>query len=393
MDWGDWKEYIDRIGSRLEREREDLRQRARQAGDELDKMEERWKTFVSRVSEIEFSEVTDDVRATAENLAAELREGYSRLRDTIGEAGKAGAPDPDGGGGAPREAEPASRPPTAAGPDEGDGRTDAPDAAYTMGYGEEFRRVLERRSAETHAADLLPLLRKGMRVLDFGCGTGSISVGLAKAVEPGELHGIDMEESQIEIAQAAAKAGGHDNAAFQAGDAAQLPFEDERFDVAHCNAVLMHVPGTQAVLAEVMRVLRPGGILSVRELNTPSSFIEPGFGELESAWDTFAGLLAANGGHPRMGREIAGTLRAAGWSDVRANGSFELFRSADDRVFFHRFVSEWFFAEDTVKAATQHGLASAERLDAWRNALDRWRDHPGALAGFAWGGATAKKPG
>jgi len=376
----DWNEHIDKIKARLERERDELRERARRAkagaGDELDKMEEKWKAFVSRVADVELSDVTDEVRETAEKLAAELREGYSRLREAFGDAGgKRGAEDPPKDGG------------------EGEDGEDGPaGGTYTMGYGEEFRRVLERRSAQSHAADLLPLLRPGMRVLDFGCGTGSISVGLAEAVAPGELHGIDMEESQIAIAAAAAKAGRHGNAFFQQGDAAALPFEDDGFDAAHCNAVLMHVPGTQAVLAEVKRVLKPGGLLSVRELNTPSSFIEPDFGQLDGAWTTFSGLLSANGGHPRMGREIAGVLREAGWSNVRANGSFELFRSTDDRAFFHRFVSEWFFSEETVEAVAKHGLVPIEQLDAWRNALDRWRDHPGGLAGFAWGGATASKP-
>ena len=60
---------------------------------------------------------------------------------------------------------------------------------YTMGYSEEFLRMLHRRSAQSHAAYLLPHLGPGMRLLDFGCGPGTISVGLAKAIEPGELHG------------------------------------------------------------------------------------------------------------------------------------------------------------------------------------------------------------
>ncbi len=122
---------------------------------------------------------------------------------------------------------------------------------YTMGYTEEFLQLLARRSAQNSAAHLLPHLKSGQRLLDFGCGPGSISVGLATAVAPGELHGIDMEESQVMMARAAAKAGGHDNATFHVGDATALPFDDDYFDVAHCHAVLMHVPATQATLAEV----------------------------------------------------------------------------------------------------------------------------------------------
>ena len=73
-------------------------------------------------------------------------------------------------------------------------------SSYTMGYSDEFRQLLNRRSMETHAAHLLPHLKPGLRVLDFGCGPGTISVGLAGAVDPGEVHGVDMEESQIDLA-------------------------------------------------------------------------------------------------------------------------------------------------------------------------------------------------
>ena len=61
--------------------------------------------------------------------------------------------------------------------------------SYTMGYSEEFRQMLDQRSAETHAVYLLPHLKPGHRVLDFGCGPGTISVGLARTVDPGEVHG------------------------------------------------------------------------------------------------------------------------------------------------------------------------------------------------------------
>ena len=63
-------------------------------------------------------------------------------------------------------------------------------------------------------------------------------------------------------ARAAAEAGGHTNATFHVGDVTDLPFEDGYFDVAHCHAVLMHVPDTKGVLSEVKRVLKPGGIVA-----------------------------------------------------------------------------------------------------------------------------------
>ena len=261
-------------------------------------------------------------------------------------------------------------------------------ATYTMGYSDDFQKLLRRRNAETNAAHLLPYLNPGLRVLDFGCGPGTISVGLAKAIEPGELCGIDMEESQIEIARAAAEAGRHENAVFQTGEATNLPFEDDSFDVAHCHAVLMHAPDTQAVLAEVRRVLKPGGIISSREMFVGSSFLEP---EIRDGWEMFAKLIAANGGHPQIGKELKGVFLEAGFSDISASVSFEPFVTAEDIDFLHDFISGWFFAPGTVEAATKYGLATEEQFSNWRTLLDQWRENPVALAAFAWGEAIGRK--
>ncbi len=268
----------------------------------------------------------------------------------------------------------------------------SPAPAYTMGYSDEFQKLLARRNAETCAAHLLPHLGPGLRVLDFGCGPGTISMGLAKAVAPGELHGIDMEASQIEMARSAAAAGGHANAFFRTGDATDLPFEDGSFDIAHCHAVLMHVPDTQAALAEVKRVLRPGGMLSTREMVGHATFFEPEVEDLSGAMETFLKLLRANGGHPRMGCELKRILLESGFSDIRAGASFESFTETEDVRFFHGFASGWFFAPGTMDVIEKHGLANREQLDDWRRMLDAWRDAPGAMAAIAFGEATARKP-
>lgn len=265
---------------------------------------------------------------------------------------------------------------------------DASTATYTMGYSDDFQRLLRRRNAETSATHLLPHLEAGMRVLDFGCGPGTISVGLAKAVEPGELFGVDMEASQIEIARAAAEAGGHRNAMFQTADVTDLPFEDDSFDVAHCHAVLMHAPDTEAVLAEVRRVLKPGGIISSREMFVDSSFLEP---TMRDGWETFAKLIEANGGHPQIGRELKRLFIEAGFSDISASVSFEPFCTGEDIDFLHGFITAWFFSPSTVEAATKYGLASQDQFDEWRGVLDQWRESPGALAAFAWGEAIGRK--
>jgi len=258
---------------------------------------------------------------------------------------------------------------------------------YTMGYSEDFEKLLRRRNARTNVVHLLPCLKPGMLVIDLGCGPGTISMGLAEAVFPGELHGVDMESSQVEMAKAAAKPARVANAHFHTAEITDLPFEDDSFDVAHFHGVLIHVPDTMAALGEARRVLKPGGIVSAREMSVESSFYEPG---LREQFATFAKLVTANGGHPEIGRELKRLLLQAGFSDVETGFSFEPFCAREDIEFLYHFASDWFFSAETRAAAVGYGIATGEQFDEWCRRLDEWKDTPGAVASFAWGEATGR---
>ena len=263
---------------------------------------------------------------------------------------------------------------------------------YTMGFSEEMLESLRRFTAETHAGHLLPHLRPGLRVLDFGCGPGTISVGLAKAVHPGEFHGVDMEESQIDQAREIAQFRRQDKAVFHVGDVTALEFEDGFFDVAHCHNVLMHVPDTHAVLTEVKRVLKPGGLIACREMICESSFSQPDFGVLGKCWDMFQDLLQADDGHPQMGRELKGHILAAGFENVRSTNSFDIYSAPADVAFIHSFAKQWFLAPEIVEAAIKYGAATPELCAEMGAAYDRWKDHPGAMCALAFGEAIANRP-
>ena len=264
---------------------------------------------------------------------------------------------------------------------------------YTMGYDEEFQQLLRRRSAETHAARLLSQIRPGTRILDFGCGPGTISVGLAKAVAPGELHGIDMEESQIEMARAAAAAGGHSNAFFQVGDVTDPSVRRLRVRRRslqrrpHARPRHPCGSGRSGPRAQTRgHGVHPESIIS-------ASFFEPDLGSLNGAVVTFARLLEANGGHPEMGKRIKHELVKAGFCDPVSSAEFEVFDSPADREFYHGFVEEWFFAEKIIDIAKKLGIAGEEDFKSWRTSLGQWKTHPGAYATLAWGCTLANKPG
>ncbi len=263
---------------------------------------------------------------------------------------------------------------------------------YTMGFSEEMLESLRRFTAESNAAYLLPFLRPGLRILDLGCGPGTISVGLAKAVAPGELHGVDMEESQVEKARLVAESQGLNNAFFHVADAVDMPFEDGFFDVAHCHNVLMHIPDTAAVLSEIKRVLKPGGIIGCREMIVDSSFTHPDFGIIRRSWDMFGDLLVADDGHPQMGKELKNHLVDAGFANIRVTGSFDTYSTPSDIAFIYEFANQWFLSPEIMEAAIKYGASSRGLCDATRVAYDRWKDHTGAVCALAFGEVVARKP-
>src|SRR4029077_5283180 len=101
--------------------------------------------------------------------------------------------------------------------------------------------------------------------LDVGCGPGTITLGLAQLVAPGEVIGIDIQTSLIERAASLEKARGQTNLRFEHADLYALPFADRCFDAAFGNGVLMHLAEPMRALAQLRRVLRPGGVIGVRD--------------------------------------------------------------------------------------------------------------------------------
>lgn len=86
------------------------------------------------------------------------------------------------------------------------------------------------RSASSQGAFFLPYLRPRMSLLDCGCGSGGITLGLAAAVDPGLVTGLDMEENVIKQAIALARERGVSNVNFVVGNVYKIEFPDNSFD-------------------------------------------------------------------------------------------------------------------------------------------------------------------
>ena len=273
------------------------------------------------------------------------------------------------------------------------GQLDSSTPDYTLGFGEAIRSASTGSlGLNPSAAYLLPFLKPGLRVLDFGCGPGSISVGLAKAIEPGELHGVDMEQSQVDLAREAARANGCSNAIFHVADVTALPFEDSFFDVAHCHNVLLHIPGTDSALSEVKRVLKPGGLIACREIILGSSFSHPDIGLMRKLWNMYDDLLAADYGHPEMGKDLKSCLLKSGFTNIRMSLSFSIYDKPEEVLIFYDMAVKGFLSRDITDAAIKYGAWTEELSQDLLDAFYNWKADPGAIAAFAYGQALANKP-
>jgi methionine biosynthesis protein MetW len=106
--------------------------------------------------------------------------------------------------------------------------------------------------------------RPGGRLLDLGCGDGSLTVRVAQAAQAAEVHGVEF----VEHIAAAARARGVEVAAADLGR--RLPYDDASFDVVHSNQVIEHLPHTDAFMREIRRLLKPEGYAIVSTNNLAS---------------------------------------------------------------------------------------------------------------------------
>ncbi len=207
------------------------------------------------------------------------------------------------------------------------------------------------------------------RVLDAGCGLGDDVYRMAELIVPsGFVVGLDSSAKLIEKAKSDERSRALP-VEFQIGDLRQLPFSEETFTRCRIDRVLQHVPEPQAAISELVRVLKPGGILLAYD-NDWGTFSVTSQDRrvtriLENAWcDSFA-----NGW---IGRELCRNFVEAGLSDVTIHPSVSLIADFDtaDKVYNLR---------QTVQRAIAAGDISTGQGSAWVTEL-RARARSGSFA-------------
>jgi ubiquinone/menaquinone biosynthesis C-methylase UbiE len=265
---------------------------------------------------------------------------------------------------------------------------------YTQGYSKAAVASHASRTIESDASFLIPYLRATDHILDVGCGPGTITVGFGEIATEGSVSGIDISEEVLQLARetantARARLGSDKSLApitFQKADLlAGLPFPDNTFDVVFNSQLFPHLPTHDMrarALAEMRRVLKPGGIMASRD--AAELHFYPRAYHLDRLWTANTAKVYGHGrpGSYLPGGDMPGLFREVGFD--AAGGKVRV--GAGTTVHASRKTRDWYVATSLAKLEPGNSFRESwhrvgitdEEIEEVRGALEKWGKDDGA---------------
>lgn len=228
-------------------------------------------------------------------------------------------------------------------------------------------------------AFFVPHLRPGMRLLEGGCGSGSMALELARVVHPGEVVGIDIDPMRVDEARSALASQSLATVRFETASVLSLPFENNSFDAAFLSSVCEHLQDPVTALRELSRVVRPGGVVGVRD-HEPSGMLvaphDPLFSEMLALVLRYRAREATDF---QIARKLRGVLRAAGLQRVMAAGTAEVHGTLEGTRLFGEAMLERLSTAPWVTGSMALGWIDEQRFGQIKEAWRAWSQHHDAF--------------
>ncbi|MEZ5205099.1 MAG: methyltransferase domain-containing protein [Acidimicrobiales bacterium] len=261
---------------------------------------------------------------------------------------------------------------------------------YSHGHHASVLRSHEWRTAENSAGYLLGHLEHGRRLLDVGCGPGTITAELAALVAPGEVVGID---ASAEVVARAGELGNSraPNLRFEVGDVYVLGWPDASFDVVHAHQVLQHLSDPVAALREMRRVLVTGGLLAVRDSDYGAFTWFPESPGLDRWLVLYHQITERNQAEADAGRRLGGWVRAAGFDDVTVSTSTWTFADPESRAWWGGMWADRVLQSAFRDQAVAYGLTTDDELADLSAAWRSWASAPDGFFAVLHGEVLARR--
>lgn len=261
------------------------------------------------------------------------------------------------------------------------------DTPYHLGASESERARLLTQAA-IHRPEAESLLDRigvstGWRAIDIGCGPLGILDLLAERVGPeGVVVGLEPDPAMLDMARVSLAERGFGRLRLVAADAVSSRLPDESFDLVHERLVLANLPRPERIVAEMVRLARPGGVVALQDIDGLSWICEPP----HPAWErVMEAVVAAWIGDPFLGRRLPGLLRDAGLVDVAIDVHIHVWRPGDP---YHKLLL--YFATLLRERILAGGSLGEATLDELLEQLDAHLGHPDTFTLYntlfqAWG--------
>jgi SAM-dependent methyltransferase len=233
-----------------------------------------------------------------------------------------------------------------------------------------------------------------MHVLDCGCGPGSLTVDLAAHVTPGNVIGIDIEAVSLSRARDLARSSGISNVRFEQADVYALPYPSGHFDAVFSHGLTSHLRDVPRALAEMRRVLKPGGFAAVADNDGGAHVVSPAGSAMDRFLDLLLRVQRHNGGDSLRSRHLRGAMLEAGFVRVEMDVRGELASIGTDELNRTVAIGWGSIARsvDFVQTVLTQGWATQAELDALPSEMSAWAERPDAFLNAMKCGALGWAP-
>ncbi len=255
---------------------------------------------------------------------------------------------------------------------------------YLHGHHRSVLSAHSARTADDAATFLLPHLEPGMKLLDVGCGPGTITIGLADAVgESGSVIGIDISDGlqgewDMRLAENESR-----NLEFRIDNIYESGLVQDQFDVVYAHQVLQHLGDPVGALASASRRAKSGGLVAVREVDWGTFAAYPESRALDDFRRVYDAVALRNGGNPRAGRFLLSWMQDTGeLTDIHITTSTWTFFEQNGKTWWGDQWSQRILESDIAVKALEYDIATRSELEAISRGWQEWKNASGSVSCF-----------
>jgi ubiquinone/menaquinone biosynthesis C-methylase UbiE len=261
-------------------------------------------------------------------------------------------------------------------------------ATYIMEDAREANRLERKVDSDAWVTKYLkPYLFPGAEVLSVGCGPGSILRSISKSTSVLSATGLDI--SPLRIRQAIERNPRNPRLRFSCGDARQMQFASDSFDVIYTRMLLQYIVEKEQAIAEMVRVCRPGGLLLMQDLDGQLVWHYPEDAIMHQTLEKVMHALAQSGFDPFVGRKLFWLARQAGLKNIQVQvESYHLIAGEVDPAV----MQQWELKLEIARPWLEQALEGEHEADTQIRRFLDYLKHPDTLTYSNVFTVTGEKP-